>query len=173
MKIFMYYWIGLTVAYVIYYAIIIVLDLNSSNGKKEETSEEFHAADEVDDEEENDSVIVDDPDAYDDEGQQPEEFESGDHEGAAGGAAAVEPTEEELRDAPFHNRVFTVYNVFMDDKSIGGSLKKALADNASKDKKHVTKEEQMKISRALETAFMAAHIGYKEPTMQLTIPFGD
>ena len=82
-------------------------------------------------------------------------------------------TEEEMRDAPFQNRVFTVYNVFMDDKSIGGSLKKALADNASKDKKHVTKEEQMKISRALETAFMAAHIGYKEPTMQLTIPFGD
>ena len=82
-------------------------------------------------------------------------------------------TEEEMRDAPFQNRVFTVYNVFLDDKKIGGSLKKALADNASKDKNHVTKEEQKKISRALETAFMAAHVGYKEPTMQLTIPFGD
>ena len=82
-------------------------------------------------------------------------------------------TEEEMRDAPFQNRVFTVYNVFLDDKKIGGSLKKALADNASKDKNHVTKEEQKKITSALETAFMAAHICYKEPTMQLTIPFGD
>jgi len=33
-------------------------------------------------------------------------------------------TEEEMRDAPFHNRVFTVYNVFLDDKHIGGSLKR-------------------------------------------------
>ena len=80
-------------------------------------------------------------------------------------------TEEELRDAPFHNRVFTVYNVCMDDKSIGGSLKKALADNASKDRNHVTSEEQKKISHALETAFIAAHPTYREPTHQLIIPF--
>lgn len=80
-------------------------------------------------------------------------------------------TEAEMRDAPFHNRVFTVYNVFLDDKRIGGSLKKALADNASKDSNHVTSEEQKKISRALETAFMAAHPTYREPTQQLTIPF--
>ena len=80
-------------------------------------------------------------------------------------------TEAEMRDAPFHNRVFTVYNVFLDDKRIGGSLKKALADNASKDSNHVTSEEQKKISRALGTAFMAAHPTYREPTQQLTIPF--
>lgn len=80
-------------------------------------------------------------------------------------------TEAEMRDAPFHNRVFTVYNVFLNDKRIGGSLKKALADNASKDSNHVTSEEQKKISRALETAFMAAHPTYREPTQQLIIPF--
>ena len=82
-------------------------------------------------------------------------------------------TEAEMRDAPFHNRVFTVYNVFLNDKRIGGSLKKALADNASKDSNHVTSEEQKKISRALETAFMAAHPTYREPTQQLTIPFDE
>jgi hypothetical protein len=80
-------------------------------------------------------------------------------------------TAEEMLDAPFHNRVFTVYNVFLDDKQINGSLKKALADNASKDKKHVSVAEQKKISQALETAFMASHIGYQEPTQQLTLPF--
>lgn len=80
-------------------------------------------------------------------------------------------TEEEMRDAPFHNRVFTVYNVFLDDKKIGGSLKKALADNASKDSRHITTTEQKKISLALETAFMASHIGYKEPTQQLELQF--
>ena len=31
-------------------------------------------------------------------------------------------TDEEMKDAEFHNRVFTVYNVFLDDKRIGGSL---------------------------------------------------
>ena len=73
-------------------------------------------------------------------------------------------TEEEMRDAPFYNRVFTVYHVFLDDKKIGGSLKKALEDNADKDKKHVTSAELKKISQTLEAAFIASHAGYKEST---------
>jgi len=80
-------------------------------------------------------------------------------------------TEGEMRDAPFHNRVFSVYHVFLDDKHIGGSLKKALAVNASKDRKHVSATEQRRISQALETAFLESHIGYKEPTQQLTLQF--
>lgn len=80
-------------------------------------------------------------------------------------------TEEEMHDAPFHNRVFTVYNVFLDGKNIGGSLKKALADNASKDRKHISNSEQKKISHALEEAFIASHKDYKEPTHQLELDF--
>ena len=80
-------------------------------------------------------------------------------------------TDEEMKDAEFHNRVFTVYNVFLDDKRIGGSLRKALADNAEKDRKHVSPEELKKISQSLETAFIATHTGYKEPSLELDIPF--
>lgn len=80
-------------------------------------------------------------------------------------------TDEEMKDADFHNRVFTVYNVFLDDKRIGGSLKKALADNSEKDKNHVSENERKRISQSLETAFIAAHPGYQEPTRELELPF--
>ena len=80
-------------------------------------------------------------------------------------------TEEEMRDAPFYNRVFTVYNVFLDDKHIGGSLKKALEDNSEKDKNHVSLSERKKISQALECSFVASHPDYREPVRQLEIPF--
>ncbi len=80
-------------------------------------------------------------------------------------------TDEEMKDADFHNRVFTVYYVFLDDKKIGGSLRKALADNSEKDQKHVSAMEREKISRALETSFLSAHVGYKEPTQQLELSF--
>ena len=76
-------------------------------------------------------------------------------------------TEEEMRDAPFHNRVFTVYNVFLDDKHISGSLKKALEDNSKKDKNHVSLSEKKKISQALECSFVASHPDYHEPVRQL------
>lgn len=78
-------------------------------------------------------------------------------------------TEEEMKDAEFHNRVFTVYNVFLDDRRIGGSLRNALADNAEKDRNHVSPGELKKISQALESSFIAAHKGYKEPTRQLQL----
>lgn len=80
-------------------------------------------------------------------------------------------TEEEMKDAPYHNRVFTMYNVFLDDKRIGGSLKKALADNSEKDKNHVNENERKRISQSLETAFIAAHPGYQEPIQELELPF--
>ena len=80
-------------------------------------------------------------------------------------------TDEEMKDAEFHNRVFTVYNVFLDDKRIGGSLKKALADNSEKDKTHVSANEGKKISQSLEAAFIASHPHYQEPTRELELPF--
>ncbi len=82
-------------------------------------------------------------------------------------------TDEEMQDAPYHNRVFTMYNVFLDDKRIGGSLKKALADNSEKDRNHVSADERKRIARKLETAFLASHPGYKEPTSELELDFKD
>lgn len=79
--------------------------------------------------------------------------------------------EEEMLDAPYHNRVFTMYNVFLDDKKIGGSLSKALHENSKKDRNHVGKEERKKIQDALQTSFMARHPHYREPNRQLEIPF--
>ena len=81
-------------------------------------------------------------------------------------------TEREMTDAAAYNRVFTVYYVFLDEKKIGGSLRKALADNSEKDQKHVSAVERKKIAETLAAAFMAAHVGYKEPTQQLELPFG-
>jgi len=80
-------------------------------------------------------------------------------------------TDDEIKDADFHNRVFTVYNVFLDDKHIGGSLKKALADNSEKDKNHVSVSERKIIAQKLEAAFIASHPGYMEPTQELELNF--
>lgn len=80
-------------------------------------------------------------------------------------------TDEEMKDAEFHNRVFTVYNVFLDDKRIGGSLKKALEDNSEKDKNHVSVSERKRISQSLEAAYIASHPGYQEPTRELELSF--
>ena len=78
-------------------------------------------------------------------------------------------TDEEMKDAEFHNRVFTVYNVFLDDKKIGGSLKKALADNSEKDKNQVSDNERKRIAQSLEAAFISSHPGYQEPTRELDL----
>lgn len=81
-------------------------------------------------------------------------------------------TEQEASDAPSHNRMFTSYFVFLDDKKINGSLKKALQVNSEADKNHVSEKERKEIADKLKTSFIASHIGYKEPTStQLEIPF--
>lgn len=81
-------------------------------------------------------------------------------------------TEQEASDAPSHNRMFTSYFVFFDNKKINGSLKKALQVNSEADKNHVSEKERKEIADKLKTSFIASHIGYKEPTStQLEIPF--
>ena len=81
-------------------------------------------------------------------------------------------TEQEASDASSHNRMFTSYFVFFDNKKINGSLKKALQVNSEADKNHVSEKERKKIADKLKTSFIASHIGYKEPTStQLEIPF--
>lgn len=80
-------------------------------------------------------------------------------------------TEEEAKDARNYNRVFTEYNIFMDDKSVNGSLKKALHYNSMADKNHVSLKERREITERLRISFLAHHIDYKEPTRQLEIEF--
>ena len=81
-------------------------------------------------------------------------------------------TEQEASDAPSHNRMFTSYFIFLDDKKIDGSLKKALQVNSEADKNHVSEKERKEIADKLKTSFIASHIGYKEPTStQLEFPF--
>lgn len=58
-------------------------------------------------------------------------------------------TPKEMSDAPFQNRVFTVYYVFMDDKRVNDNLEKALEINSEADKNHVSPEERKIISKAL------------------------
>lgn len=80
-------------------------------------------------------------------------------------------TEAEMKDAKACNRVFTVYNVFLDDKVVNGSLNRALQVNSESDRNNVGTEERMRISEKLRTAFIAAHRDYREPELQLEIPF--
>ena len=81
-------------------------------------------------------------------------------------------TPEEKADAHFSNRVFTVFNVFMDDKHVQGSLTKALAENMKADANNVCRTILKDIRDQLERAYLAAHPGYKEPVRQLELRFG-
>lgn len=78
-------------------------------------------------------------------------------------------TEQEATDASKNTRVFTSYYIFLDDKKIGGSLKRALQVNSDADKNNVSEKMRMSIMEKLERAFKAAHIGYREPTEQLEL----
>lgn len=82
-------------------------------------------------------------------------------------------TEQEASDATSHNRMFTSYFIFLDDKKINGSLKKALQVNSEADKNHVCEKVRKEIADRLQTAFMVSHIGYQEPRQcqELEIPF--
>lgn len=83
-------------------------------------------------------------------------------------------TEAEMKEAKSYNRVFTVYNIFLDDKIINGSLDRALKVNSESDKNHVGIEERKRISEKLRTEFIASHREYKEPTQQLDLfPLSD
>lgn len=80
-------------------------------------------------------------------------------------------TPEEMADARFSNRVFTVFNVFMDDKHVRGSLAKALSENMKADVKNVSQTVLKDIRERLERAYIAVHRDYKEPVRQLEIGF--
>lgn len=72
-------------------------------------------------------------------------------------------TKKEMEDAEMSNRTFSEYSIFLDDKQIKGSLKKALEVNFLADKKNVAKGVREEIRRLLEKDFLLNHRNYKEP----------
>lgn len=80
-------------------------------------------------------------------------------------------TEEEEKEGWTQNRIFTEYNLFIDEKPINGSLDRCLLVNSEADKNHVSKAMRERIFEALKNAFMFANPEYKEPNSQLSINF--
>ena len=81
-------------------------------------------------------------------------------------------TENELKDADGATRIYTVYNIFMDDKRIKGSLEAALRENYDADKNNVSEESWREIMEKLRACFLKNHPNYKEPTgFQLRLEF--
>lgn len=80
-------------------------------------------------------------------------------------------TEKEEEEGKHQNQIFTEYSLFLDEKSINGSLERCLLINNEADKNHVTKAMRDRISDALRKAFLLANPGYKEPNNQLSLNF--
>lgn len=72
-------------------------------------------------------------------------------------------TDDEAKDAVSKSRMFTEYNIFMDDKAIRNSLNFALWENSEADANNVSANERAVIEKKLRTAYMSAHRLYKEP----------
>nr|DAP84156.1 MAG TPA: hypothetical protein [Caudoviricetes sp.] len=70
-----------------------------------------------------------------------------------------------MKDAEHSNRTFTEYSIYLDDKQIKGSLKRALEVNFLADKNNVSEEVRKKIRSLLEKDFLLNHRGYKEPNI--------
>ena len=75
-------------------------------------------------------------------------------------------TEDEMRDAKCFNRIYSVYEIFMDDKHIQGSLELALQINYNSDRNHVSEDERKLIRDKLRESYMNVHPDYKEPCGQ-------
>lgn len=72
-------------------------------------------------------------------------------------------TDMEAADGAGINRMFTEYNIRLDGRGVGGSLKKALEDNMQADRFNVPPEELIRIRDSLHSAYMSSHPMYREP----------
>lgn len=61
--------------------------------------------------------------------------------------------EGEAAAAPFENRMFTVWSIFVDFKPFYGDLERALEYNFQSDSKHVSIEEREKIRKLLRDSY--------------------
>ena len=75
-------------------------------------------------------------------------------------------TAGEASDAASASRCFTRYDIFMDSRTIGGSLARALRENRIADMKNVTPETLDEIETRLRERFLETHPGYTEPLLQ-------
>lgn len=75
-------------------------------------------------------------------------------------------TEAEQKEAHNCNRIYTVYNIFMDDQHINGSLKKALQANFGADCNNVSERKRKEIQDKLRFGYLDLHPDYREPTSQ-------
>lgn len=79
--------------------------------------------------------------------------------------------EDEQKESKSQNRIFTEYCIFLDEKTINGSLNRLLIINSESDKNHVSRLMRDKISDALRKAFLVSNLDYKEPGRQLNFNF--
>lgn len=81
-------------------------------------------------------------------------------------------TDGEASDHDLYTQMYSIYEIFMDDKTIQGSLERALQVNYDSDKNNVSKKEREIIRDKLRLAYLASHPDYREPHgAQLFIDF--
>lgn len=82
-------------------------------------------------------------------------------------------TAGEMEDAKVCNRIYTVFEIFLDDPEVKGSLNRALDFNYDADANNVSKAERERIRTALHDGYMKTHPKYIEPktAFQLSINF--
>lgn len=78
-------------------------------------------------------------------------------------------TDKEIKDAESATRIYTVYEIFMDDRKIQNSLELALQANYDADSKNVSIEEREIIKNKLREAYLASHPNYRPHAVQLNI----
>ena len=78
-------------------------------------------------------------------------------------------TEQEAADAQRSIKIYTCYEIYMNDPHIQGSLEAALKENSDADQNNVSQSERDAISKALKEAYLLAHPGYREPRRQLSL----
>lgn len=81
-------------------------------------------------------------------------------------------TEQEMQDCELYIKMYSIYEIFMDDKQIQGSLELALQANYNDDRNQVSEDERQLIKEKLREAYLELHPDYKEPHgVQLFIDF--
>ena len=82
-------------------------------------------------------------------------------------------TAGEIEDGKQSNRIYTVFEIFLDSPKVKGSLNRALDFNYDADANNVSKAERERIRTALHDGYMKTHPKYIEPknAFQLSINF--
>ena len=83
-------------------------------------------------------------------------------------------TDGEAAEGARQNRIYTRYDIYMDDKDINGSLKMALEENSRSDRNNVSEKVRKVIEKKLQEGYFLLHPEYREPlAVQQTFNFTD